>query len=146
MEGVAVSRQIGFALAFEDRPQRENLAAARAVRGEAGRSLFERFTDDDRLGQRGERDARDESARLREYFDQALIGELEDRFANGRAADAIGGGDLAFKNRLARQAFERQELSAQVGVDRRRLRGLNEGRRPRACAGRTDAARRVAFR
>src|SRR5277367_2649926 len=109
-----------FPLPLHDRRNRNNLAAARPLRREPHGGLLERLTYHDRLRQSRERNPRGKCARLREYLDQTLIGQLENRFAHRGAADAVRGGNPAFEDRFAGPTFERHDLGAQVGVNHRR--------------------------
>ena len=58
MEGVAVAGAACFALALQVGDESDDLAASRPLGREPRRRLFQRLADDNRLGQRGERDAR----------------------------------------------------------------------------------------
>ena len=76
MEGIAVAGAARFALSLQVGEEGDDLAALRALRGEPRGCLFQRPANDNRLGQRGERYARCECARLREYLDQPFVGQF----------------------------------------------------------------------
>src|SRR5919197_4562512 len=72
MKCVAVACGVGLALSLQDGVQAEDLACRGEARGKARRGLLERLADDDRLRQRGQRNARNEDAGLRKDVDEAL--------------------------------------------------------------------------
>ena len=90
MEGAAVAGSARFALALQLGEEGDDLAALGALGGEPRGCLLERLPNDDRLGQRAERNTGRECARLREYLDEPLVGELAHRLAHRRAAEAVG--------------------------------------------------------
>ena len=119
MKGFSVLRSAGLALAFERRVQVQELAGGRVLGGHPGRGFLKGLADDDGLGKRRDRNARNENARLGKYLHQPLIRELQDGFTHRRSADAVGGRDLRLRDRLTWSTDQRHELGPQIGIDAR---------------------------
>ena len=99
--------------------QGQNLAGGRELGGQPCGGFLKRLANDDGLWQRGERNARDEDARLRKYLDQTLVGQFQDGFANRRPAHAVGERDLGLRDRFAGPALQRYQFGAKIRIDPR---------------------------
>ncbi|MCW2242184.1 hypothetical protein M2351_006829 [Azospirillum canadense] len=92
-------------------------AARRPLGGAAHGGEFQRLADRAGLGQRVDGDAGDEGSGLRKDLDQPLVGQLQQRLADGGAADAVGFRDLLLDNGFARPAAQGHDLVAQGAVN-----------------------------
>src|SRR5208282_860644 len=123
MEGVAIAGATRLTLALQVGKEGDDLAALGALGGEPGGCLFQRLANDNHLGQRGERYARYECARLREYLDQPFVGEFAQGFAHRRAAEAVDfradpAGANAARPRLAhRRRLSRRKCAQRTCLD-----------------------------